>query len=81
MVRAANNNKNDRLTVYIANNGTLFPLGTVNRKRGDYIISAMTFGLSGSAVLSTLTMNGSSLTITIRERGRHHGVQRDRSGQ
>jgi hypothetical protein len=65
VVRATNGSKNDRLTVYTANNGTLLPLGTVNLKRGDYITSAMTFGLSGSAALSTLTMNGSSVTIKL----------------
>jgi hypothetical protein len=37
----------------------------VNLKRNDYVLAAMTFGLSGSAARSTLTMNGSSLTVTL----------------
>jgi carbohydrate-selective porin OprB len=41
------------------------PLGTVHLKNGDYVTTARTFGLVGSATLSTLTMSGSSLTITL----------------
>jgi hypothetical protein len=53
----------DRLTIYNATNTTLLPLGTLNLKRTDYVTGAMTFGLTGTA--STLTMSGSSLTITL----------------
>ena len=35
----------------------------MNLKRTDYVTAAMTFGLTGTP--STLTMNGSSLTITL----------------
>ena len=62
VVRATNASK-DRLTIYNATNSTLLPLGTINLKRSDYVIAAMTFGLTGTP--STMTMNGSSLTITL----------------
>ncbi|MEO7268860.1 MAG: Ig-like domain repeat protein [Knoellia sp.] len=64
VVRAANSSK-DRLTVYNAANTTLLPLGTVNLNRGDYVSGAVTFGATGTTTPSTLTMNGSSLTITL----------------
>ncbi|WP_353951324.1 hypothetical protein V6K52_17050 [Knoellia sp. S7-12] len=53
----------DRLTVYNATNTTLLPLGTINLNRGDYVTGAVNFGVTGT--LSTLTMSGSSLTITL----------------
>ena len=53
----------DRLTIYNATNTTLLPLGTVSLNRPDYVNAAMTFGLTGTH--STLTMTGSTLTITL----------------
>ncbi|MFC7486166.1 hypothetical protein ACOCJ7_13030 [Knoellia sp. CPCC 206453] len=53
----------DRLTVYNGANTTLLPLGTINLNRTDYVTGAVNFGVTGT--LSTLTMNGSTLTITL----------------
>jgi len=64
VVRATNSKSNDTLTIYSSNNATLLPLGTV-QLRGNYVGGARTFGLAGSASLSTLTWKGSSLTITL----------------
>jgi hypothetical protein len=58
-------NKPDRLIIYSADNGTQLPLGTLNLVRSDYISATFTFGLAGSTTLSTITMSGSSLTVTL----------------
>jgi hypothetical protein len=63
VVRATNNSTSDKLTVYNATNTTLLPLGTLTLKSTTYVTAAMTFGLSGTP--STLTMSGSSVTITL----------------
>jgi len=64
VVRASNSgNKTDKLTVYNASNTALLPLGTIDLKRNDYVTAAMTFCLTGTP--STLSMSGSSLTITL----------------
>ncbi|WP_247046221.1 Ig-like domain repeat protein [Arthrobacter rhizosphaerae] len=60
---AGNGGSKDRLTVYNATNTTLLPLGTLNLNRTDYITGAVTFGATGTP--STITMNGSSMTITL----------------
>jgi hypothetical protein len=52
------------LTIYNSSNTTPLPLGTV-QLRGNYVSGARTFGLAGSATLSTLTWNGSRLTVTL----------------
>ena len=66
VVRVTNSTTNDKLTIYTSNNGTLLPLGTVNLNKGDYVTTARTFGLIASGLpLSTMTMSGSSLTITL----------------
>jgi hypothetical protein len=64
VVRATGNGgAKDKLTVYNATNSTLLPLGTLNLKRPDYVAGSMTFGATGTP--STLTMSGSSVTITL----------------
>ena len=67
MVRAGNNDSdgNDSLKIYSANNVTPVPLGTMDLFRTDYFTGALTCGLAGSPTLSTLTMSGSSLTVTL----------------
>jgi hypothetical protein len=64
VVRATNSKSNDTLTIYSSTNVTLLPLGIV-QLRGNYVGGARTFGLAGSAALSTLTWNGSRLTVTL----------------
>jgi hypothetical protein len=66
VVRATGNGQaNDKLTIYDSTNTTLLPLGTVNLSRTDYVTGMKTFGAPGAATLTTLTMSGSSLTITL----------------
>ena len=69
VVRAAGTGgSKDRLTIYNATNTTLLPLGTVNLNRTDYVTGAVTFGATGTpptGTPSTLTMSGSTLTITL----------------
>jgi hypothetical protein len=66
VVRAAGSGQAiDKLTIYNSTNATLLPLGTVSLNRTDYVGGNRTFGLAGSATLSTLTTSGSSLTITL----------------
>jgi hypothetical protein len=55
----------DKLTIYNSGNTALLPLGTLSLGRTDYVGGNRTFGLAGSAILSTITMSGSSLTITL----------------
>jgi hypothetical protein len=62
---AGSGQANDKLTIYDSTNLTLLPLGTVNLNRTDYVTGMRTFGLPGSATLSTLTISGSSLTIRL----------------
>lgn len=64
VVRATGNGgAKDKLTIYNATNTAALPLGTLNLKRSDYVSATTTFGLTGTP--STLTMTGSSLTITL----------------
>lgn len=56
------NNTNDLLTFYNAANSTRLPLGSVQMKRSDYVSAAVVWGASGTR--STLTMSGSTLTLT-----------------
>ena len=56
------NNTNDLLTFYNSANTTRLPLGSVQLKRNDYVTAAVVWGASGTR--STLTMNGSTLTLT-----------------
>ena len=65
VVRISKSNTNNKITIASADSVTVLPLGTVNLNRGDYVTAARTFGLAGSSVLSTLSMSGSSLTITL----------------
>ena len=56
------NNTNDLLTFYNSANSTRLPLGSVQMKRNDYVSAAVVWGASGTR--STLTMSGSTLTLT-----------------
>ncbi len=56
------NNTNDLLTFYNSANTTRLPLGSVQLKRTDYVTAAVVWGASGTR--STLTMSGSTLTLT-----------------
>ncbi|HEX2782283.1 MAG TPA: hypothetical protein VHN36_01765, partial [Ilumatobacteraceae bacterium] len=56
---------NDTLTVYDAANAALLPLGTIDLGLSTYVGGDRTFGLPGAAILSTITMSGSSLTIKL----------------
>ena len=56
------NNTNDLLTFYNSANTTRLPLGSVQMKRNDYVIAAVVWGASGTR--STITMSGSTLTLT-----------------
>ena len=62
VVRATNAGK-DKLAVYDATNATLLPLGTISLGRNDFVSASMTFGATGTP--STLSMSGSSLTVTL----------------
>ncbi len=56
------NNTNDLLTFYNSANTTRLPLGSVQTKRTDYVTAAVVWGATGTR--STITMSGSTLTLT-----------------
>ena len=58
---------NDVLQIYNAANTATLPMGSVDMGRGDYVAGLLggtiTFGASGTA--STMTMSGSTVTVTL----------------
>lgn len=56
------NNTNDLLTFYNSANTVRLPLGSVQLKRSDYVSGTVVWGASGTR--STLSMSGSTLTLT-----------------
>lgn len=63
-IRQANSSTNDSLSFYNSANSVRLPLGSVTLGRGDYVTGNVVWGSAAAALRSTLTMSGTTLTLT-----------------